>query len=330
MRAVEYVRRHARTGALLLSLALLLVLSASPAAARVKAATANANGIWTGTFTYTLDTQGPADGAGAKPPPTSAKFTLKATLDVQNGVITDFSADDGGNDVFDFTSNSSHQPSIPADGLVQFTNWTGSSVAPNDVLVEITSAANCGFSIQFATGVAKNVSPFSCAFADIYGDPASLNEGKISLSLTSPAPASSPTPTPTPTPSTPTTTATPASSPKPPPASTSDVTTRVKVIATVNGNGRITGGAINCPGRCTATLTKSVKKVRLTAIPAPGYRFAGWSGSCPGKIDGLTPCTAFVLVFDGEIDYWGATVGGDQNLLPGGPTVKAIATFVKG
>jgi uncharacterized repeat protein (TIGR02543 family) len=52
---------------------------------------------------------------------------------------------------------------------------------------------------------------------------------------------------------------------------------------TVAGNGRVTSddGAIDCPGACTASYTDG-RNLTLTAHPASGATFAGWSGDCAG------------------------------------------------
>ena len=71
-----------------------------------------------------------------------------------------------------------------------------------------------------------------------------------------------------------------------PPPVTPPPARRVSVSVTVRGKGRVTGGAISCPGTCTATLT-SGSKLTLRATPVRGYRFAGWSGACSG----LSACT---------------------------------------
>jgi phospholipase C len=51
-----------------------------------------------------------------------------------------------------------------------------------------------------------------------------------------------------------------------------------------SGTGTVTSSpaGIDCPGTCTADFTKGAKVV-LTAAPAAGTTFAGWSGSCTGK-----------------------------------------------
>jgi hypothetical protein len=60
----------------------------------------------------------------------------------------------------------------------------------------------------------------------------------------------------------------------------------------VTGSGRVTSApsGISCPGSCTASFARG-DTVRLTADPAPDFRFVGWSGACGG----MDPCT---LVMD--------------------------------
>jgi hypothetical protein len=47
------------------------------------------------------------------------------------------------------------------------------------------------------------------------------------------------------------------------------------------GSGTVNGGAINCGSTCSATLAAGTA-VTLTATPAAGSTFAGWSGACSG------------------------------------------------
>ena len=44
-----------------------------------------------------------------------------------------------------------------------------------------------------------------------------------------------------------------------------------------SGSGSVTGGAINCPGTCSHAYPEGTV-VALTATPAAGSTFAGWSG----------------------------------------------------
>jgi hypothetical protein len=48
-----------------------------------------------------------------------------------------------------------------------------------------------------------------------------------------------------------------------------------------NGSGTATGSGIACPGTCTITAADGTA-VSLTAKPAPGSYFGGWSGACGG------------------------------------------------
>jgi uncharacterized cupredoxin-like copper-binding protein len=53
---------------------------------------------------------------------------------------------------------------------------------------------------------------------------------------------------------------------------------------TVTGSGTVTSSpaGISCPNTCSATFPQG-KTVTLTASPATGYGFAGWSGACAGN-----------------------------------------------
>src|SRR3982751_1273199 len=58
----------------------------------------------------------------------------------------------------------------------------------------------------------------------------------------------------------------------------------VKFVLTVGvaGNGDVGGPGISCPGDCGETYPEHTVVV-LVPIPAPGWRFIGWSGDCGGK-----------------------------------------------
>ena len=47
------------------------------------------------------------------------------------------------------------------------------------------------------------------------------------------------------------------------------------------GSGTVHGGGISCPGTCSQSYASGTK-VELTAAPAAGSTFAGWSGACAG------------------------------------------------
>lgn len=58
-------------------------------------------------------------------------------------------------------------------------------------------------------------------------------------------------------------------------------TSPLTVSKTGNGSGTISGGAINCGTTCSTTLENGTFQ-QLTATPASGSRFDGWSGACTG------------------------------------------------
>lgn len=53
------------------------------------------------------------------------------------------------------------------------------------------------------------------------------------------------------------------------------------VIEAGAGSGTVAGGGISCPGTCTKSFTAG-SQVTLSAAPASGSTFAGWSGACSG------------------------------------------------
>lgn len=54
-----------------------------------------------------------------------------------------------------------------------------------------------------------------------------------------------------------------------------------KLTVSVSGSGVVTGGGISCPGACSGTFAQGTA-VQLTATPASGSKFAGWTGACSG------------------------------------------------
>jgi hypothetical protein len=56
----------------------------------------------------------------------------------------------------------------------------------------------------------------------------------------------------------------------------------LRITVSVSGPGRVSSSpaGIACPGACSATFRAT--RARLTARPAAGWRFAGWSGACRG------------------------------------------------
>jgi uncharacterized repeat protein (TIGR02543 family) len=61
------------------------------------------------------------------------------------------------------------------------------------------------------------------------------------------------------------------------------------LLVTVQGSGTVTSadGKINCPGDCGETYAGGTT-VTLTATPAPGQAFVGWSGACSGTSPACT------------------------------------------
>jgi hypothetical protein len=66
----------------------------------------------------------------------------------------------------------------------------------------------------------------------------------------------------------------------------------LKLSASVRGRGRVVGRGLACPASCSTTADAGYP-LALTATPAVGWRFAGWTGSCSGtkRRCGLVPET---------------------------------------
>jgi hypothetical protein len=59
--------------------------------------------------------------------------------------------------------------------------------------------------------------------------------------------------------------------------------TSFRLTTSVGGKGKVssTPGGVSCPRRCSAAF-KANSSIRLRAAASPGFRFAGWTGSCRG------------------------------------------------
>jgi hypothetical protein len=58
---------------------------------------------------------------------------------------------------------------------------------------------------------------------------------------------------------------------------------RLQLVIALGGKGAVTGGGIACRAtRCVARPVSYTHLV-LTARPAKGWRFAGWTGACAGR-----------------------------------------------
>jgi uncharacterized repeat protein (TIGR02543 family) len=56
-----------------------------------------------------------------------------------------------------------------------------------------------------------------------------------------------------------------------------------QLVVNITGSGNVSGGGIDCPNKCIATVGNNTA-VTLQAAPSDGYVFTGWSGDCTGSV----------------------------------------------
>ncbi len=103
----------------------------------------------------------------------------------------------------------------------------------------------------------------------------------------------------------------------------------LSVTTAGSGTGTVTSApsGISCPGTCTANFTTG-SSVTLTAAPATGSVFGGWSGACTGT---AATCTVSMSAARSATATFNPATGGQQPTLsvtlssPGGKVVSAPA-----
>ena len=88
--------------------------------------------------------------------------------------------------------------------------------------------------------------------------------------------------------------------------STPPATFTLTVAKSGTGSGTISGGAINCGTTCTQTAITTGTQITLTANPATGSTFTGWSGACTGT----TNCTLTIGANTSTTATFNTTSGG--------------------
>jgi uncharacterized repeat protein (TIGR02543 family) len=98
---------------------------------------------------------------------------------------------------------------------------------------------------------------------------------------------------------------------------------------TVSGNGRVTGGGIDCDGPATCTADQPAgSEVTLEASPANGYTFTGWTGHCTGTTPTCTvtmdAARSVTATFTQAIEL-NVTVNGSGNVSGGSGAINCGA-----
>ena len=80
------------------------------------------------------------------------------------------------------------------------------------------------------------------------------------------------------------------------------------VVKAGSGAGTVTSdvGGIDCGTTCSASIVESTASVVLTAAPASGSTFAGWSGACSGAATTCTVAMGAALTLDPTDRRWSA------------------------
>lgn len=87
------------------------------------------------------------------------------------------------------------------------------------------------------------------------------------------------------------------------------------LTVTVSGQGKVSGGGIDCPGSCSAILSVG-STANLTATPAAGWVFAGWDG---GGCSGTGQCAVTMSTDQGVSATFTPQSSGGGNEPPAGP-----------
>ncbi len=86
--------------------------------------------------------------------------------------------------------------------------------------------------------------------------------------------------------------------------------TQVTLTVTKTGSGTVTGTGINCGTDCTETVASGTS-ITLSATPASGYRFSGWSG---GNCTGTGTCTVTLTAATSVAASFAALTGSTYTL----------------
>jgi Divergent InlB B-repeat domain/RTX calcium-binding nonapeptide repeat (4 copies) len=101
-----------------------------------------------------------------------------------------------------------------------------------------------------------------------------------------------------------------------------------KLTVSVSGSGTVAGPGIACPGDCAQSFLKNAA-VSLTATPAAGFNFAGWSGACTGAAPAcdltMAAGRSLTAVFTAKPAEPGADPGPPPKQMPGRCTVVGSA-----